>query len=209
VDVLIRQDGKTRVVEHKTTAEAIDSDADNYWQKLAMDHQLSLYVLGAESLGLPVDDCVYDVIRKPMLRPKLATPIEDRKTKKDGTLYANVREHDETPAEFQERLQEEIAADPARYFQRRAVPRMNSQIEDFMFDAWETARNIREQEIAGRAPRNPEACWRYGKCPYWDHCANGLDLVSSPDFVRLDWKHPELEQKEEENNGTQAHRATA
>ena len=198
-DGLIKQDGDNIVLEHKTTSDAIDSDADNYWQKLSMDHQLSLYVIGAESLGFQVSKCLYDVIRKPSIRPLKATPVEARKFTKDGRLYANQRETDETPEEFRERLRDEIQDNLEKYFQRRLVPRMESQIQDFLFDAWQTARQIREGEIAGHAPRNPEACHRFGRCPFWDVCANGLDPSTSQDFIRRENVHPELNFKEENN----------
>jgi len=203
VDVLVRRNGRVAVLEHKTTSEAIESDADHYWQRLAMDPQLSLYVIGAESLGHAVDECIYDVLKKPSIRLKKATPIEERKFKKDGTLYANQREFDETPEEFRARLRAEIEADPFRYFQRRDVPRMNSQIEAFLFDAWATARNIREQEIAARAPHNPDACWRFGMCPFWNVCANGEDPAASSDFVRVENVHPELLREEEQHESIQ------
>ena len=71
-------DGRTLIVEHKTCGEAIDSDEDHYWQTLALDHQISAYVVGAESLGHKIDEVLYDVLRKPSQRPLKATPIESR-----------------------------------------------------------------------------------------------------------------------------------
>jgi hypothetical protein len=53
---------------------------------------------------------------------------------------------------------------------------------------------MREAELAGRAPRNPESCHRFGTCAFWDTCANGLRLEDHPEaFERLDDVHPELE----------------
>lgn len=181
------------VIEHKTTSESISDDSDNYWQRLAMDHQISGYVVGAEALGHEIRAVLYDVVKKPAIRPLKATPLEARKYKKDtGELYANQRAFDETPDEFATRLREDIAADPERYFQRRVISRLESQILDYRMDAWQAGRAIREAELAGRAPRNPEACFRYGRCAFWDHCANGLDLTTSPDFQIVENLHPEL-----------------
>jgi len=194
--------GKTVVVEHKTCSEDIDDAACDYWAKLSMDHQCSAYVLGAEALGHEVDEILYDVIRKPGLRPKLATPAESRKYKKDGSLYANLRDADESPDEYRVRFHDEIKARPGRYYQRRQVMRSNSQLRDFLFDAWQQAKQMHEAERMGRSPRNPEACHRFGRCWAWDICANGLDPEASPDlFVRLDDIHPELK---EEENGTES-----
>lgn len=185
------------VVEHKSTSESISDDSDHYWQRLAMDHQISGYVVGAEALGHEIRATLYDVIKKPLTRPLKATPVEDRKyTKATKTepsrLYANQREFDETAEEYRLRLREDIAADPEKYFQRRVIARMESQILDYRMDAWQAGRAIREAELAGRAPRNPEACFRYGRCPFWDACANGLDLTTSPDFQIVENLHPEL-----------------
>lgn len=192
-DVVLKriEDGHVIVVEHKTTSESL-TDGD-YWARLQIDHQISNYVIGAESLGFPVDDTLYDVIKKPTIRPLAATPVESRKYTKQGFLYAAQRETAETPAEYAERLREDITADPGKYFQQRTIARMNSQIEDFMFDAWETAQEIHAARKAGRAPRNPEACLRYGRCPFWDVCVNGLVPAEHPEtFTQLANVHPEL-----------------
>ena len=185
------------VVEHKTTSESIVDDSDHYWQRLAIDHQVSGYVIGAEALGHEIRAVLYDVIRKPTIRPLKATPLEARKyTKPTKTepsrLYAGQRETDETPEEFAQRLREDIAADSEKYFQRRVISRLEGQILDYRMDAWQAGRAIREAELAGRAPRNPEACFRYGRCAFWDHCSAGLDLTTSPDFHVIDNPHPEL-----------------
>lgn len=185
------------VIEHKTTSESISDDSDHYWQRLALDFQVSGYVIGAESLGHEVQATLYDVLKKSTLRPLKATPLEDRKyTKPTKTepsrLYANQREADETPEEYALRLREDIAADPERYFQRRVIPRLESQIADYRLSVWQAGRAIREAELAGRSPMNPDACFRFGRCPFWDACANGLDLLTSPDFKVVENLHPEL-----------------
>lgn len=192
-DVVLRSlaTGRTAVVEHKTTSENLD-DGD-YFARLQIDHQISIYVIGAESLGFEVDDTLYDVIKKPGIRPGKATPMEARKYTKDGRLYAAQRETDETPEQFRERLREDIEIDPEKYYQQRLIARMNSQLEDFLFDAWQTGQEIRAGQLAGRAPRNPEACLRFGRCPFWDVCVNGMNPAEHPDKFRvLEDPHPEL-----------------
>ncbi len=195
IDLLIRS-GRVEVWEHKTTSSEIASDADPYWQTLPMDPQLSTYVVGAESLGYEVTECVYDVIRKPGARPYKATPPDKRKFKKDGSLYANQRETDETPDEFRARLREEIATGLDSYYRRRRVPRLNSELQNFLSDAWDTAGQIRMSRFADAWPRNPGACFKYGAefaCHFVSHCLHGADLESSGEFVRSPVTHPELE----------------
>jgi hypothetical protein len=45
-----------------------------YWQRLRMDGQISTYFEGALSAGYQPIGCLYDVLKKPLARPYLATP---------------------------------------------------------------------------------------------------------------------------------------
>lgn len=182
------------LLEHKLTAESFASDADTWWLKLGMDAQVSHYYLGAESLGHRPEGCLYDVLLRPRLRPLKATPPEKRKYKANGVLYANQRDRDETPEEYGARVRADIAENPAKYFQRRVIPRTDNDLREYLADTWAEGRMMREAEISGRAPRSPEACHRFGQCWAWDHCANGLRLEDHPEaFERLEDVHPELE----------------
>ncbi len=71
-------DGRTKVVEHKTTSAEIHGGSD-YWIRLAIDAQCSMYVDAAQQEGLDVNEVLYDVSRKPGLKPQLATPEEKKK----------------------------------------------------------------------------------------------------------------------------------
>jgi hypothetical protein len=80
LDALIRDNttGKVYVLEHKFTA----SDAtpgSAYWEKLAIDSQVSIYIDGAAILGHEIAGCIYDVIKRPEHEQKLATPMDARK----------------------------------------------------------------------------------------------------------------------------------
>lgn len=197
VDAIVRElaTGDIVLVEHKTASDALEDPTSSYWLKLAMDGQVSHYYIGSESLGFPVTKCIYDVIHKPGLKPLKATPEESRKFKKDGTLYANQRDRDESPEEYRERLRADIAERPDHYFQRRPVPRTESDLREYMADTWALARSMREDELAGRAPRNPDSCHRFGECDFWEHCAFGIRLEDRPGkYRRLDHMHPELQE---------------
>ena len=100
--------------------------------------------------------CLYDVIRKPTIRPYKATPEENRKYKKDGTLYAGQHEHDENPHEWEARLMADISERPDYYFQRVEVVRSESDLSDYLFDMWAVGREIADAERIGRWSRNPE-----------------------------------------------------
>lgn len=188
-----RSDGHVLVVEHKTSSETIESDADHYWQTLALDGQISGYVVGAESLGHAVDEVLYDVIRKVGMRPLRATAPETRKYTKDGRLYANQRETDETPDEYRARVRADIESAPEKYFQRRSIPRTESQIADYLQDAWQFGRMMRDMELDGYAPRNSEACHRFGVCPMWLVCSTGSHPSQFPaEYRQSETVSPEL-----------------
>ena len=70
---------RVKVVEHKTSSTDV-SPGSNYWRRLMMDSQVSQYVDGARSMGgAAPEGCLYDVAKRPGLRPKAETPEENRK----------------------------------------------------------------------------------------------------------------------------------
>lgn len=195
IDAIVRRksDGHVLVVEHKTCGAEIDGEDAHYWQTLALDHQISGYVIGAEALGHKVVEILYDVLRKPAQRPLLATPEEARKYTKDGRLYAAQRDRDEIPEEYRARVHEAIHENLSRYYQRRAIPRTQSQIADYLADAWQQGRAMRDLELEGFAPRNPDACFRFGSCPMWVCCSTGTHPSDHPaTFVQIEDANPEL-----------------
>lgn len=197
VRVVDRETGARLIVEHKTTTENVSDPVDPYWTKLAMDPQVSQYYIGAESMGFAADGCLYDVLLRPRLKPYKATPEASRKYKANGELYANQRDRDETPEEYRARVAADIAENADKYFQRRMLARTDGDIREYLADVWAEGRTMREAELAGRAPRNPDSCHRFGTCPFWDACANGLRLEDHPEaFQKLEDVHPELELKE-------------
>lgn len=196
LDVVLRERTTGRVVfmEHKTSSEDV-SPGTPYWRKLRMDGQVSIYFDGAASLGFgEVDHCLYDVLGKPQHRPLRATPEEKRKYRKDdGQLYAGQRETDETPEEYRQRCVEAISADPDKYFSRGEVVRIEGELADSRADIWALGKELREAELAGRAPRNPDACQRNGSmCSFFDVCTGAASLDDPYRFVHDTEVHPEL-----------------
>ena len=159
------------IIEHKTTSESIDNPSADYWLKLAIDSQISGYFLAAEKLGHKPEKIIYDVIKKPTIKPGKATPEEDRKYKKDGTLYANQRATDETPEEYGQRLQEDIIENPGKYFQRREIARLESDLAEYMADMWSVAKLIMESRNENYWPKRTSQCFTYGRCAYYEVCA--------------------------------------
>jgi hypothetical protein len=194
IDAIVRdvRDGRVFIMEHKTSAEDI-TPGSTYWRRLRMDTQVSVYFEGARSLGHDVAGCIYDVIGKPSIKPLKATPMEARKYTKDGRLYAAQREHDETPDEYKARLFEAVGAEPDRFLARGEVVRLEDEMTDALQDIWDTAKQIQEAKVAGRAPRNPGACVQYGRtCDFFDVCSGAAGLEDSSLFVRNANVHREL-----------------
>lgn len=194
LDGMVRdlRDGRVLVLEHKTATGDV-APGSEYWRRLRMDGQVSIYFEGAKALGYDVAGCLYDVLGKPAQKPLKATPPEERRLKKDGTPYANVRLADETPAEFQARVLDALAEEPNRFFVRGEVTRLDEEMAEHLYDVWQTAQAIRESELSGRHPRNPDACVRYGRtCPFFDACTGVASLEDPQRFRRIASVHPEL-----------------
>lgn len=184
--------GRLVVVEHKSTGADIE-EGSLYWKKVqTLDTQVSLYLSGAKAAGYAVEACLYDVVRKPGMRPLKATPEASRKYKKDGAPYANQREHDETPAEFAARLTEDIAERPARYFARAEIVRLEKDDDGHAYDTWQQARMMREAELAGYAPKNPDSCSAFGGCPYLPVCSRETTIDDDSLFRTSEHAHEEL-----------------
>lgn len=199
--------------EHKTTAQEIGVGSV-YWRKLVLDPQVSTYYAGAKALGHEVDHCVYDVIRKPAQRPSQVPLLDDDGVKivldlagarvrtkdgkkwrqtGDGELGYVLQTRPETAEEYEARLTEEVAANPDRYYQRGEVVRLEAEEREAQLDAWQLTRSMREAELAGRFPRNVDACERYGRvCSFFSVCSGTASLDDPGLFQRVDRVHQEL-----------------
>jgi hypothetical protein len=199
--------------EHKTTSEEIGLGSV-YWRRLALDPQVSTYYAGAKSLGHEVDHCLYDVLRKPALKPSQVALVDENGVKivldldgnrvrtKDGKKWRQtgdaelsyvLQSRPETPEEYEARLTEDVALQPDRYFQRGEVVRLESEERKAQLDAWQLARAIQESARSAAHPRNPDACLRYGRtCAYFDYCTGVASLDDESRFTRTDNVHPEL-----------------
>ena len=194
LDAIVWDASRMALVERKTTTRDIAPGSD-YWQMVMRDQQISQYVLAARKLGWPVQTVIYDVVRRPINRPKLATPLDKRKYKKDGTLYASHRETDETSEDFARRLAEIMRADPEKYFQRIEIPRLEGDLNQTAEDQWMLQRMIRRAQLKNEWPRNPGSCLMPYKCPFLNICDRAdLERVTPEGYTRLENVHPELKE---------------
>jgi PD-(D/E)XK nuclease superfamily len=211
LDAIVERAWQYWVMEHKFISSTIDIRPGTvYWQKLQLDNQISTYILGAETLGHSIAGCIYDVIRKPRIRPLLATPIENRKYKKDGTLYANQRDVDETLEEYRERLHADIASNPDGYYQRGEVFRNREEEKAASYDLWRVGLNIRACEKDNCWPRNPDSCWKYERaCDYWPVCIGEASIDDPIRYRTADKPHEELKGTSENANNATAEATAA
>jgi hypothetical protein len=180
LDAVCKVGGLTYLVEHKTTSEECGPGSD-YVRRLRLDAQLSVYYAGANALGHDIAGVIYDVVRKPGLRPYQVG--QRRKTA-------------ETPDEYRERVCADIAEDPDRYYQRHIVTRIGDEMPEAMADVWHLGRLISEGERLDRSPRNPDACIRYGRaCSFFGVCTGEQSLDDPNHFRKATAVHEELSQE--------------
>jgi hypothetical protein len=223
--VVITKANRTALIEHKFVSDDIAPDSV-YWKRLRIDNQISGYITSIRDEGTQVDEVLFDVIRKPSMRPSQVPVLDENglkmvvdangermlKTniKKDGTPGAGHGEpyqsanaekgwilitRPETPEEFGERLAKDIEARPDFYYQRRIVPRMNSDLDEYRTQLWQIQKQINESIKLNRHFRNTSACTAMGQCEYLDFCHTGFD-PSQPlpqGYIQTDNLHQELE----------------
>lgn len=208
IDKLIRlPDGRLAIREHKTTSDDIGPDSD-YWSRLSLDQQISTYVIAARSIGYDVTTVEYDVIRKPSIRPRkpeYQMSQEDRRALNERGVYFGLEFtlHEvsdaivagkETPAMYGARLVADTLNRPDWYYARREIPRLESDIEEYRAELWQTHRIISECRVNGWWFRNSAACLAPYRCEFCDICFTGSNVNEEiPQGFRLkERKHMEL-----------------
>lgn len=201
-------DDTIAIVERKTTSESIDVSAP-YWKALRNDPQISRYFRAARALGHDVTKVVYDVVKKPAIRPKDVAKKDQAYTNSVGGTYHGLKlggpcpDH-ETPKMYGARLFADMLARPDFYFARVEIARLDSDLEEFAQDQWFTQQEIQQAKTNGRFYRNPASCLEPYTCEYIDVCA---ELHSDPEHVpsgfrRVTRLHEELEETKEVSNDT-------
>jgi hypothetical protein len=214
IDAIIRHKltGIVKVLEHKTTADSVAPES-NYWARLAMDSQITKYILGARHLGYgEVNTVLYDVIRKPSYKLSNIPVLDEiglkivrdaagiRVTTSDGKKWRQtgdtaqgwaVESRLETPAELSYRVADEVQSAPAEYFAQHEVGRTDSQLLEYMEDAWAQGQMILYFRKRNLWPRNPSACSQFGNCEFFDLCSNRAS-VDGVNYAPVQTGHAEL-----------------
>ena len=163
---MVEANGKRHLLEHKTTSEEISEPDAIYWQRLAIDAQVSSYCLAHWQMQERLAGTVYDVIRKPTIRPKRIpkgstkrTQVENIGTQLEieqcGTYFGQTVPGDipevETAMHYCHRLTFDCVRDPNKYFQRREIPRLDDEILEYAEELWQVARDVREWSAVGKS----------------------------------------------------------
>lgn len=192
--------------ETKTSSEDI-SKGSTFWKRTTLDPQLSLYLPAIRKLGHDPRGAVYDVLRKCSQRPGTIPLVDDdgikivhdasgqRVRTKDGKKWRQTGDTDlgyalqsrpETHEEYGVRCLEAIAEDPAKYYARGVVVRLEADEREAAFDLWHTAGQMRDARRLKIYPRNPDSCMSWGsECEYLSVCSGMLD-INDPLFFQYE-----------------------
>jgi citrate lyase gamma subunit len=216
IDGIVRlEDGRLAVLEHKFISDPLDQDGD-YWRRLQIDSQISLYVWAARQLGHEVETVLYDVVRKPTIRPNEVAVVDadglrvvlDANGERVLTKQGKPRQTGDTASgyvlqtrpmtveEWSEKLLGDIQARPEFYYARIEIARLDSDIAEMMDEVWELQQTVREAENKGRWYKtvSRDTC---PFCAFFGLCGSRFDASTGeiPEgFVKVDCVHPELEE---------------
>lgn len=216
IDGIVRlEDGRLAVKETKTCSEDLEAGSD-YWRRLRMDHQISLYTIAARESGYDVSTVLYDVVRKPTIQPN-PVPLTDadgvkivhdangnRVKNKDGKTWRQTASTSDgyvlqtrpcTVAEWGERLRADIAERPEHYYARQEIARLDQDLDEYRSELWDLQHQVRQAQLEGLHYRtvNRGTCQF---CPYFGICSTGqaINPNAPPEgFEILANPHPELE----------------
>lgn len=201
------QTGASVIFDHKTCSQDITDPNGSYWRQLTVEAQPTHYMLIEWMNSRKVDYAIWDVIRKPGIAPKALAKKDAADFLALGQYFgqqfdANEMElfkanERETPLMYAARLAHDCSIERADwYFQRRTVPRLDSEIRGYASELWDHGQDLLAARASNRMPRNSGACMLYGSpCKFLGVCSNH-DSIDSEQWARKTWMHPELPQTE-------------
>ena len=194
IDAFIEKDGDFFLIEHKSTTRW-NGDGAEYLHNLLWDEQPTNYLYAISrmredgTISAPeIKGVFYVIVEVPKLIPYVATPMEKRRYRRDGSLYANQHEFDETPEEYLLRCAAWYNEQPRvhTHFEYRTGKEIDKQIADLNL----VFKDMVEAEKNETFYRNPGAC-SIIDCPYRPKC-----LENNPDtdvlFVKKAARNEEL-----------------
>ena len=184
LDAIIElEDGRLALEEDKTVSEDLQIGSD-YYRRLQIDAQPTIYMDAARRLGYPVSTVIWDACRKPTIKPTAVAVVDDlgakivldREGRRVKTAKGEWRQTGSaadgyvlqtrpmTSEEWTAKLAADIGERPDFYFARIEIPRLDSEIEEMQAEMWGLQKTIREAQNTGRWYRTVS----HATCP---HCA--------------------------------------
>lgn len=209
IDGLVRErsTGLVWILEHKTTSRDFSPTA-SYWDELRFGRQIGLYVSAARALGHEPAGVIYDMLKRPSLKPE-SVPVLDadglkivhdaggcRVKTMSGTWRQVASPKDgyvlltrpQTPDEFSAALYAQIVADtqrdPNSWYARRKVALTDRDIRGIERDIAASVALVRahRSDVATEYPRNPDACRKFGQpCAFLALCEAGREPTAHLD----------------------------
>jgi hypothetical protein len=204
IDLVGIRDGKRVLFDHKSSSENIEDPADPYWRQLIIESQPSHYALLKWLNGEKIDELVWDVIKKPAVRPRQVSKQDRMFTASSGVYFGSPISQDSlaelraTEKESLEMFEHRLAHDctelrPQAYFQRRTVPRLDSDLLEHAQDIWDYSQEIIAARRLNRHPRNSGACMVYNRpCTYLGLCSGFSDAEDPSQWRKVEQVHREL-----------------
>lgn len=205
LDVLALERRKRKVIiDHKFTSQDFSDPDAAYWRQLVIEAQATHYMLLVwAATGEKPDGVMWDVIRRPTIAPKKLTKadraaaVADRKycgqTLSLETLTALQVDERETMEMYEARLFHDCTVErPQWYFQRRSLPRLDSEIFAYAQDLWQHSKDILASRKIKRLPKTSGACMAYNSpCQFLGICS-GFDTPDSDRWQKRESRHTEL-----------------
>ena len=215
VDKIVKiPDGRLAIMEYKTTSSDLDPSGV-FWRKLCMDQQISHYMLAALQEKIEVETILYDVTRRPGLRPKMIPSLDaeglkivldgdgvrvynkdGKKPRQTGGDGMTVQTAAETPQAFGLRVFEKMSSNPEEFFCRREIPRLESDLVEYRYELWQQQKMLNECYRNDFWYRNTGACFKWNKpCAYFDICTSGIEFTegdAAPLGFKFKRQHAEL-----------------
>jgi hypothetical protein len=210
-----KQNNNVTVLEHKTTATAIDDETSVYFQKLPMDIQCTIYreaalrmctgdaidhmgrrvklFGGQDDYSYKLPTVTYDVINTTKSSPKQKKKIAKRKVETDEEYAKRKEENQESMIEFYLRVVNAYETNPDKYV-RYDIPCTYDQHKIRLQELTRYANLLKDRDKQGFLEiRNSTSCSNYGGCDFLDVCLGRETLAGHPKLMKLDGDHPELD----------------
>lgn len=203
LDKIVRDAHGTCLYDHKTTSQTIEDPNGLFWRGLQTDSQHQHYELLAWLNGIKFDRIVWDVVRKPTIRPRRLTKAETDALASSGQWHGAAISRDgleetiqhgrESVELFGARLTAEVLNNPARYFARRTVVRSRPELAEYANELFQIGQSMDQARRESSHYRNAAACFQYGTpCEYLEICS-GHDREDSQNWQRSTAIHRELD----------------